>query len=92
MHRMLSPELETLDQLVGGDLQLPIIRRLYPDTQAFMRGVLGLLSSGDVCLITNDGSNVPQWRWRELFVNGAVMNSLSDLALKITEQGIRRIG
>lgn len=88
---MLSPELETLDQLVGGDLQLAIIRRLYPDAQAFMRGVLGLLSSGDVCLITNDGFDVPRWRWRELFVEGVAVEELGDLKLKITDQGARKI-
>ena len=89
---MLSPELETLDQLVGGDLQLAIIRRLYRDDAAFTRGVVGLLSSGDVCLVTNDGAHVPQWRWRELFVDGVAVDQLSDLKLKITDQGARKIG
>ncbi len=45
----MSAELETLDQLLGGVLSLAVIRNLYPDGDAFRRGVFGLLSSGDVC-------------------------------------------
>jgi hypothetical protein len=71
---------------------LSIIRRLYQDDTAFTRGVVGLLSSGDVCLITNDGSDVPQWRWREIFIAGASLDELSDLKLKITGQGISKVG
>jgi hypothetical protein len=43
---MSSPELETLDQLLGGDLPLTTIRELYPNDAAFLQGVLGLLKSG----------------------------------------------
>jgi len=39
----MSPELETLDQLLGGPMPLPVIRRLYPDYRAFANGTLALL-------------------------------------------------
>ncbi len=61
----MSAELETLDQLLGGALSLAVIRNLYPDGEAFRRGVFGLLSSGDVCLLMIDQTIVPSWRWRE---------------------------
>jgi hypothetical protein len=87
----MSPELETLDQLLGGALPLAAIRDVYPNEDAFRLGVLGLLNSGDVCLLTIDHNDVPSWRWRELFVDGAVMKELGGMNLKITAQGTRRI-
>jgi len=87
----MSPELETLDQLLGGVLSLAVIRNLYPDGDTFRRGVFGLLSSGDVCLMMVDQTILPSRRWRELFVDGTVMNGLGNLNLKITVKGARRI-
>lgn len=87
----MSPELETLDQLLGGALPLAVIRDVYADEDAFRLGVLGLLTSGDVCLLTVDHNDVPSWRWRELFVDGTVMKELGGMSLRITAQGILRI-
>jgi hypothetical protein len=87
---VLSPELETLDQLLGGELPLATIRPIYPSTEAFMSGILGLLSSGDVTLFLH-GEAVPHWRWRELFVDGTVIREEDSLKLKITELGSHRI-
>jgi hypothetical protein len=87
----MSPELETLDQLLGGVLPLAVIRNFYPDVYAFRLGVFGLLTSGDVCLLTIDQTDVPSWRWRELFVAGTVMKELRNMNLKITAQGAHRI-
>jgi hypothetical protein len=87
----IAPELETLDQLLGGELSLAVIRALYPDAQAFMKGILGLLTCGDVNLFTPNRDCVPAWRWRELFIDGIVMSELESLTLRITEQGTHRI-
>jgi len=38
-----------------------------------------------------DQTIVPSWRWRELFVDGTVMNDLGTLNLKITEKGAHRV-
>jgi hypothetical protein len=40
---MLSPEIETLDQLEGGDLSLTVIRTFYSDTETFLRAVNNIL-------------------------------------------------
>jgi len=88
----MTPELETLDQLLGGDLPLSVVRNVYPDSEAFRRGVLGLLSCGDVCLLAGDRTVVPAWRWRELFVESTVVDELGNMRLRITAQGARRIG
>jgi hypothetical protein len=87
----MSPELETLDQLLGNDLPLGIVLRIYPDDSAFKRGVLGLITSGDVSLFTNDDVEVPSWRLRELFEDGTVMQQMGRMKLRITPQGARRI-
>lgn len=88
----MSPELETLDQLLAGNLALTIIQRIFPDSETFMRGVLGLLTSGDVRLLEiAPKSEVPGWRWRELFMQGGVMQMLDHFELQITDQGTSRI-
>jgi hypothetical protein len=87
----MSAELETLDQLLGGDLSLTVIRNLYPDEEGFRQGVLGLLSSGDVRLFMSDQTPVPGWRWAELFVADNLMHELGNMKLSLTAQGTRRI-
>jgi len=88
----MSPELETLDQLQSGDLSLAIIANLFPSSEDCGSGVCSLLSSGDVILTMLDGTEVPEWRWRELFRQQSVFGELERLRLKITPQGVRRIG
>ena len=78
--RVRSPELETLDQLLGGDLTLDVIRRVWSDDARFLLGVKGLVSSGDVQLLTRDGGEVPTWRWRQLFDDKSVLAELSGFA------------
>ena len=85
-----SPETETLDQLLGGDLPLTVIRGLYPDDAAFLRGVLGLLNSGEVRLFGAGKPDVPSWYWRELF-QGKILDQLDKFRLDLTQQGVKRI-
>ena len=87
----MSAELETLDQLEGGDLPLPVIRRFYSDDNAFSLGVLGLLKCRDVRLLNRARAEVPEWRWRELFVEGSALKELAQYVLTITEQGLKKI-
>ncbi len=87
----MSPELETRDQLLAGDVSLATVRSVYPDNDAFMRGVFGLLSSGDICLVDANRTDVPNWRWREIFVESAVLTEVQHLRVRITVKGIRRI-
>ena len=85
----MSPELETLDQLLGGDLTLRIVRTYFPSDDAFAKAVLGLLKGGDVRLLNADESEVPHWRWRGCFSGGTA--DRAELRLDLTEQGVRRI-
>jgi hypothetical protein len=82
----MSPELETLDQLAGGDMSLAVIRRLYPDVDRFVMGVSGLLAAGDVKLLSETGEVVPRWRWRELLGKAP-----EGVVLALTAQGVARV-
>lgn len=81
-----SPELETLDQLAGGDMPLPVIRGLYPDDAHFVGGLSSLLHAGEVRLVATDGTELPRWRWREVLADPAVWDGLR---VDITRAGER---
>jgi hypothetical protein len=81
----MSPELETLDQLLGGDMPLAVIRTVYPDLNRFTGGMMGLLKDGQVRLFEG-GVEVSSWRWRE-----ALSGSLADFRVQITDKGITQI-
>lgn len=86
----MSREMETLDQLLGGEMPALVIRGLFADDDGFAQAVHGLLRNGDVILLGQDGKEVPRWRWRELFSEGLVVNEISKLRLAPTPQGVRR--
>ena len=83
----ISPELETLDQLQGGDLPVATIRGLYASADAFVKGVSGLLASGDVKLAYN-GAEVPKWQWATLLT---AIRPKDGAFLTLTAQGAMRI-
>ena len=87
----MSPELETLDQLQGGELSLLSVRQLFPGDSAFLQGVAGLLADGDIQLVAEDGTKIPQWSWRDVFEISRVSKELGRLRVCITDQGTRRI-
>jgi hypothetical protein len=87
----MSPELETLDQLLGCELSLGVISALFPSREEFEKSVLELLRNGDVLLINSEDKEVPNWRWRELFSDSGTHQELESPRLKITPLGVRRI-
>jgi len=82
----MSPELETLDQLVGGPLTLAVVRRLYPDTRRFNVGILSMLESGDITMVDAAGQPIPTWDQRR-----HLTDLTDDFRLAITDRGIKRI-
>ena len=85
-----SPEMETLDQLLGGDQKLSVIRRLFQSDERFTEGISGLLRDGDAVLLA-DGVAVPAWKVRELLRGAAILPSLADYILRITDKGARKV-
>ena len=88
---MYAPELETLDQLLGGDMPVAVIAKLYSAPEAFQAGIKALLSCGDVLLLDTEGNAVPAWRWREVFDLSSA-EQLGQFQLRLTPQGAKRIG
>jgi len=88
---MLSPELETLDQLLAGDMSLAVIASLYLTPDACKKGILGLLHEGDVVLLDSERTEVPQWQWRQLFSTSRLQEDLRNFRLRITSQGAKKL-
>jgi len=84
----MAPEVETLDQLLAGPLLLTIIRTLYPDNARFVRGVFGLLESGDTVLRSETGAVLSKWQW-QMALGG---DAAEVFTLELTHRGADRIG
>jgi hypothetical protein len=87
----MSPVLETLDQLLGGDLPLAVVRELFETDVRLVQAVAAMLHTGEVRLYA-DGIEVPRWRWGEVLATACDQSSLAGARLAITEVGARRIG
>lgn len=85
-----SPEMDTLEQLCGGNMSLKVVLKIYPDTASFISGTYGALKAGYVRLLENN-EEVPEWRQRELFEKGEVLETLDILTLELTAMGIKHI-
>jgi hypothetical protein len=88
----MSPELETLDQLAGGDLPLTVIRGLFDDGERFIRSLLAMLDAGEVRLLAADGAEFARWQWREVLIAASSPAAPSGPRLAITKIGGRRMG
>ena len=62
----MSTETEVLDQLLGGDLSLNIIAKLFQDQGHCQRAIQAMLRDGQVRILDAQGVPIPEWRYREL--------------------------
>lgn len=81
----MSPELETLDQLLGGNTPLSVIRRLYIDQSAFEAAIVSLLNGGDVRLFSAS-QKIPRRHWKD-----TLRSRTGPCTLSITQQGVERV-
>lgn len=49
----MSPELEMLDQLLGGDLPVAVVRSFFDDDQRFVHAALVMLDTRKIKLFEN---------------------------------------
>lgn len=87
----MTPELEILDQLSGGDLPLNVIANLFADRDHCRRAVGALLVSGDVCIVDSADKSVPLWRFRELEDVAAFWAEGAPYRISITDAGAERV-
>jgi hypothetical protein len=83
-----STELETLDQLLGDEMPLRVIRQLYSDSVQFERSLVCLLAAGEVQLVNSIGTVVPAWQWREVLAAEPPL----EMTVRITIAGVQRVG
>ena len=85
----MAPELETLDQLLGGPMRLEVIQRLYGDFNTFSTAIRAMLGAGEIRLLDNSGE-VPSWRWPQILLRED-HQVLSGFMLELTPRGELRI-
>lgn len=86
-----SPELETLDQLLCGDMSLDIVRPLYRDDEHFSLAISRMLEDGAILLLHMDGSEVPRWEARRILMDPATWSRESGYVLSLTKGGAQRV-
>jgi hypothetical protein len=82
----MSPELEMLDQLLGGDLPVAVVRSFFDDDQRFVHAALVMLNAREIKLLDEDGTDIPKWKWSEILKSNA-----GNPRIQITDGGITRI-
>lgn len=87
----MTPEIEVLDQLVGGDLPLNVVARLFSDHDHCRKAVNAMIRAGDVLLLDAAGQAVPDWQYRELEGGANFWREGSQFQLSLTEAGARRM-
>jgi hypothetical protein len=85
----MSPELETLDQLLGGDLPLSVVRQFFPSDDHFTCGLHSLLNGREIELLDARGLDVPMWRVTAFLEGRENLDDSTKVA--ITPTGIERI-
>jgi hypothetical protein len=83
----MSAEIEVLDQLLGGDLPLNIIAKLFSDQDHCRRARPALLRAGQVRILNADGVAIPDWRYRELQSQPEFWASGTPYRMSITDLG-----
>ena len=68
-----------------------MFREIFGDDARFMKGITAMLKTGEVRLLAADGTELPQWRWRETLEAATGETEQITARLAITEQGARRI-
>ena len=87
----MSPELETLDQLLGGDMPLGVVTSLFPDEAHARRAIVAMLAAGELRLLDADGAAVSAWQVSELERQSGSWRSDTQYRLTLTDAGARRI-
>jgi hypothetical protein len=88
----MSPELEVLDQLQGGDMPLRVVASLFPDEAHARRAIAAMLAAGELKLVDAEGAALPPRQLRELERQPGSWRADTRYRLAITAAGARRIG
>jgi hypothetical protein len=88
----MSPELELLDQLQGGDMPLGVLVALFPDESHARRAIKAMLLAGELELLDSQVGRVAAWQLLELEAQSNPWRTETRYRLAITDAGKKRIG
>lgn len=87
----MSPELQTLDELLCEDLDLAVIRGLFDAEGRFVRALTMMLRAKEILLLV-DGDEAPHWRSADLLASAGEPTGGTRVQVSITDAGARRMG
>jgi len=87
----MTPEIEVLDQLLGGDLPLNVIAGLFPSLSLCQTALSSMVLDGQVNVLDPSGSVIPAWRLRELWAECESWRAGTEYRVTVTDEGARRV-
>lgn len=85
----MTPELEVLDQLEGGDLPLDVVAGLFSDLQHCRRATVAMLQDGKIIILDPSEEPVPPWRFREFELSDEFWAAGSGYRMSLSDEGLR---
>ena len=87
-----APELEVLDQLLGGPMPLQVIAGLFPNREHCHRAISAMLKDGQIEILDREGHPLPFWHFREESVLPGFRDRGTGFQAEITEKGADMMG
>ncbi len=87
----MTPELEVLDQLQGGDLPLDVIANLFQDRARFIIALSRMIEADEIRLNDAAGQAIPLWRFQQISRTGEIGAAASSIRVSLTDVGTRRV-
>jgi hypothetical protein len=75
-----------LDQRLGGDSTVSVVRSLIPDDKRFVHVALAMLNAGEIRLLDDDCANIAKWKWSQVLTSPTGTGRI-----QITDRGSKRI-
>ena len=88
----MSPELEALDQLLGGDMTLAVVASLFPDEAHARRAIAAMVAAGELRLLDAEAAALSPWQVSELERQPGSWRTDTRHRLTLTDAGARRVG
>ena len=83
-----QPEIEVIDQLLRGDLPLPVVCRLFPDDERARRALAHYVSKR-VIVLTRKDVVLASWKCQEMFRQSERLDQYSEVRVSLTDRGAR---
>ena len=88
----MTPEIEVLDQLEGGDLPLSEVVSLFPNEEDARRAIVAMVAAGELRLLDVKGVALLPWQLRELERQPGPWRADTRHRVSITDAGSHRFG